>query len=123
VFGAVVSCVGLVLTGCSQGSGYTTQTAESLQSSVLGITSSASSRDYAGALLQLTRLEQADNAALSAGSITRTRHDTILATIVQVRADLVSLQGAARPVDTPTPQPTHQQKDGGDGNGNGNGGD
>lgn len=128
-FGAVAAC--LVLAGCSGGSGYATQTAESLQSHVLAIASLASTRDYAAALLQLTQLEQADNAALSAGSITRSRHDAILATIGQVRADLTSLQAAAQPVVHPTPQPAippapqpkQHKKDGGDGNGNGNGGD
>lgn len=121
--GAVVGCVGLVLTGCSQGSTYSTQAAESLQSRVLGVTTSASLRDYAGALRQLTQLEQADNAALTGGTITRARHDAILSTIVQVRADLISLQAVARPVATATPQPKHHKKDGGNGDGKGNGGD
>lgn len=121
--GAIIACMGLLLAGCSQRSDYPTQTAAALQSRVLALTTSAHARDYAGALLQLTRLEQADNAALSTGTITRARHDAILATIVQIRADLNSLQVAARPVVTPTPQSQHHPKDGGDGKGKGNGGD
>lgn len=124
-FGAVVAVLGLLLTGCSGGSDYPTQTAATLQSQVLSIAASAKSHDYAGALRRLTQLQQADDAALSAGHITRARHDAILATIVQVRADLTALQAATHVVVAPTPQPSHHKKDGGDGkgNGNGNGGD
>lgn len=114
-FAAVVACLVLVLTGCSRGTDEATQTAESLQSRVLGIATLASSRDYAAALSQLTQLGHADDAALSAGRITRARHDAILATIVHVRADLMALKAAAQLVVPPTPQPKDHKKDGGDG--------
>lgn len=123
-FGAVVAALALLLTGCSSGSHYSTQTAQSLQSRVLSIATAASSRNYAVALRRLTQLEAADNAALSAGDITRARHDAILATIGKVRADLIALQAAAQPVVTPKPQPKHHEDHGGHGQGdNGDGGD
>lgn len=112
----------LLVAGCSSGTDYSAQTAESLQSRVLGIATLANSRDYAGALRQLAQLEQADNAALSSGSITRARHDAILATVALVRSDLTALQAAAKPVGTAPPPPAkHPRKHGGDGQGNGNG--
>ena len=121
----MVAGLGLVLTGCSSGSDYATQTAALLQSQVLSIASSANSRDYAAALVKLAQLAGADDAALRIGSITQTRHDAILATIVQVRADLTALQTATPTVVAPTPQPKDHKTDGGhgkgDGNGNGNG--
>ena len=124
---AFVVGLGLVLAGCGSSSTtttYATQAAQSLQQRVLAIATSANTHDYAQALQQLTALQQADDAALAAGSITNARRDAIAASISQVRADLTSLQ---RPTPTPpSPPPTkhHKQHGNGDGNGgNDNGGD
>lgn len=123
-FGSIAAGVVLLLAGCSNGGDYASQTAQALQRQVLGIATSANARNYAAAMQQLTQLEQADNAALAAGTITQARHDAILATIIQVGADLRTLEAAAHPTVTPTPQPGHHKKDRhGSDNGNGNGGD
>lgn len=120
-FGALACWVVLALAGCGSTDRYSAQTAQLLQQRVLRIAAAAQSRSYASALQQLTQLAQADDQALTDGSITRVRHDAIAASIVKVRADLTALESTAHVGELPPTRTKHPKKDGG-GNGGGGGG-
>lgn len=85
----------LSLAGCAAGDGYSAATASTLQHGVLDVATSATGKDYAGALDRLDALEKANDAAAKAGRITAQRHDAIAASVSAVRADLERLKAAA----------------------------
>ncbi|MGN6722446.1 MAG: hypothetical protein ACTHJM_07525 [Marmoricola sp.] len=120
--GSAAVGLGLALSGCAPTSHYASATAQLLQQRVLGVAVSAQAHQYAGALRQLDQVEVADDQALSNGTITRARHDAIVASIVQVRADLAALEAAAKVSGTPSPPKEHGHGNGGGDGGDGNGG-
>lgn len=94
-----VAAMTVALSGCAgaaAGEHYAPATAASLQQQLLVVAKTAASHNYAGALQQLSNLQQADDAALTDGAITASRHAAIASAISQVRADLSLLQTQAQ---------------------------
>lgn len=85
----------LGLTGCAGGGTYSADTASALQHGVLTLATAANGKDYAGALTQLASLQQRNDAALKAGTISSDRHDAIATSLADVKADLTQLRDAA----------------------------
>lgn len=92
-----MAAVGLVLalTGCGGGDSYSRDTASTLQHAVLAVTQAASANDLAGAQAKLTDLERLNDAAARKGEISRARHDSVAASIANIRADLSQLENQA----------------------------
>jgi hypothetical protein len=93
--GAAVALVGaLVLSGCAaqdRQAPYATATAADLQQTVLHVTKAADDGEFAAARTRLHELEVATKVAHARGELTEARHDSILAAIALVRADLEAL--------------------------------
>jgi hypothetical protein len=85
----------LLLAGCAQSGGYSTDAARALQNDVLKVAQSAGAQDYATAQQQLDALQKLNDQELKSGELTQTRHDAIAISIGEVRADLVDLQDHA----------------------------
>jgi hypothetical protein len=91
---AAVTAVTLALSGCAaqnEPAPYATSTAADLQQSVLHVTRAAGDGEYAAARTRLEELEVATKVAHARGELTEARHDSILAAIALVRADLEAL--------------------------------
>lgn len=78
----------IALAGCAQASPYPTETAATLQSQVLAVSTAAAGSDFASAMTRLDELEVGLNDALARGAVTQERFDSIRSAIDLVRTDL-----------------------------------
>ena len=119
----------LGLAGCAGGATYSADAASTLQHGVLSVATAADGKDYAGALTQLAALQQANDAALKAGTIAADRHAAIAKSIAVVEGDLTQLRDAAekarlqQQLQQLQQQQQQQDKKGKDKKGGGDGGD
>jgi ABC-type phosphate/phosphonate transport system substrate-binding protein len=110
----------VLLAGCAPG--YGQETAESLQTRVAAVTEASSVADWTRALAELDVLTADAAAALQAGLLPETRHDSIIAAIALVRAELDAALAASVPADDAPVDDSGPEEDTGNGNGNnGNG--
>jgi membrane protein involved in colicin uptake len=96
--GAIVLTAALMLSGCAaqnEPSPYATTAAANLQQTVLHVTEAARDGEYPAARTRLDELEVATKVAHARGELSQARHDSILAAIALVRADLEQLIAVA----------------------------
>jgi hypothetical protein len=124
---AVVLSAGVVLSGCAQAPSFDPDAAATFQERVLEVSTAASTAEFDAALQMVAELEVEVKDALARGLITPERHDSILAAIALVRADLeaaIAAQQPPPPPPAPEPEPpASNQGPDNNGNGNGNGND
>jgi hypothetical protein len=111
---AVVLSAGVVLSGCAQAPSFDPDAAATFQERVLEVSTAASTSEFDAALQKVAELEVEVKDALARGLITPERHDSILAAIALVRADLEAAIAAQQPA----PPPPASNQGGNDNNGN-----